>query len=210
MYNDAILRFTAGSINKINDAVIGMPAAPLGPGISKFQGQLGAGAWLDDNQVLYTAAMGTVYGGHFRYVRLAAAALAVVVGQVVFWDLTVADSLFQVTTSESGGTDAAVLRAGVVLNSGWTPGNYSIIQDVGPIFTKFRAALTDAGAIGSPVFCAGAGGADLGFADVINNAGGLTQGDWATLNRRWIGTATVAPGNGSLTLVYHDAKNLRG
>lgn len=211
MMHSPILRLTAGAINKINDAVVGMPAAPSGPGTSKFQGQLGQGIWLDDANILYNSAMGTVYGGHFRYVRLAAAATAVVVGQLVFWDISVADNLFQVTTSEAGSTDGAMFRAGVVLNSGWTAGNYGVIQDVGPTFVKFRAALTSAGAAGSRVYAAAAGaGADNGFADVLSSANPALFSDVSLMQGRYIGNAVQAPTNGGLKLVNVNFNNVRG
>jgi hypothetical protein len=211
MYHSAILRMTAGAINKINDAVIGMPAAPLGPGISKFQGQLGAGTWLDDANILYDSTMGTVFGGHFRYVRLAAGATAVVVGQNVFWDISVADNLFQVTTSEAGSTDGAMFRAGVVLNSGWTPGNYSVIQDVGPTFLKFRGVLTSAGAVGSRVYAAAVGaGVDNGFSDVLSSANPTLFSDVSLMQGRYIGKAVQAPVGAGLKLVYQNADNIRG
>jgi hypothetical protein len=212
MIHSPILRMTTGPINKINDAVVGMPGAPMGLGVSKFAGQLGQGIFLDSSNILFDSSMGTVYGGHFRYVRLAAAALPVVVGQIVFWD-TIAnaiENLYQVTTSETGTTDVAVARAGIVLNSGWTPGNYSVIQDMGQIFVKFRAVLTDPGAFGAACFCAGAGGADLGFADVIGSAAPATSQDVSLMLRRWLGEAVDIPTNGGLKRVNVNWMNLRG
>jgi hypothetical protein len=198
VFNSAIIRMTAGPINQINDAVVGMPAAPLGPGVSKFAGQLGAGIYLDDANILYNSAVGTVYGGHFRYVRLAAAATAVVVGQIVFWDLTVANNLYQVTTSEAGSATGATLAAGIVLNNKWTAGNYSVIQDIGDCFVQFRGTLTGASAAGAGVYCAGAGtGVDNGFADVQTQSTTITD----IMLQRFLGTAKGTPTNGSLTLV---------
>lgn len=212
MYSSPIVRITNGAVNKVNDAVVGMPAAPLGLGASKFAGQLGNGWYMDDGQILFDATMGTVLGGHFRYVRLAAAAAAVVVGQIVFWDTVAnaANNLFQVTTAESGTTDAAMNSAGIVLNSGWTPGNYSIIQDMGVTFVKFRAALTAAGAIGSRVFAAAAGGADLGKADVVDSANPALFSDVSKLMGRYLGIAQDAPTNGGLKRVYVAIHNMRG
>jgi hypothetical protein len=210
MSQSQISRISAGAINKVNDAVVGMPAAPFGPGTSQFAGQLGKRLLLDQDEVIFDSAMGTVYGGEFQYVRLASTALAVVVGQLVFWDPSAADqNLFVTTTSESGSTDAAVLVAGVVLNSGWTPGNYSWIQIQGRVPVKFRAALTSAGAIGSPVYAAAVGGADLGFADVIETGTASTFSDVTLLQRRFLGEAYVAPTNGSLTDVTVRTQNWR-
>lgn len=214
MYNTMIQRITAGAINKVNDAVIGMPAAPLGLGVSKFAGQLGNGIYFDDSNILFDSTMGTVYGGHFRYVRLAAAATAPnTVGQLVFWDTVAnaADNLYQVTTAENGTTDLAMNCAGIVLNSGWTPGNYSFIQDFGPTFVKFRGTLTAAGAIGSRVFCAAVGaGVDLGEADVIDSANPALFSDVSKMMGRYIGVAIDAPTNNGLKRVYVNFHNLRG
>jgi hypothetical protein len=212
MFNTAIDRITSGPINKVNDAVVGMPAAPFGPGLSKFAGQLGAGFWVDDANVLYDSTVGVVYGGHFRYVRLSAAAAAVIRGQIVFWDTlaNAADNLFQVTTAENGSADAAMLHAGIVLNPAWTPGNYSIIQDWGPVYVKFRAALTSAGAAGSRAFCAAVGGGDLGKADVVDSATAATIANISQMLGRYLGVCQEAPGNGSLSRVYLSMANLRG
>jgi hypothetical protein len=203
MYHSPIIRMTAGPINAINDAAIGQIEAGPGPSTSKFQGQLGNGIWLDDANILYDSSIGVVYGGHFRYVRLKSTAGAVARGQIVFWDPTVAPNLYQVTDSEADTTDGAVLAAGLVLNPSWSAGYYSVIQDVGLVATKFRAALTDAGAIGSPVYCAAAGaGADNGLADVLNDANPTTFGDVSLLQRRFLGTAKEAPTSGGTKLVY--------
>jgi hypothetical protein len=211
MFHSPILRMTAGPINRINDPLIGMIQAPMGPGVSKYQGQLGQGIWLDDSNILFDSVMGTVYGGHFRYVRLAAASTAVVVGQIVFWDPTVADNLYQVTTSEAGSVDNAMFAAGVVLNSGWTAGNYGVIQDIGPTFVRFRAVLTSAGAIGSRVYCAGVGaGADNGFADVLSSAAPTLFSDVSLMQGRYLGVGVTAPVGGALRLVNLAIHNLKG
>ena len=211
MFHSPIIRLTTGAINRINDPVVGQPVATPVIGGSKYLGQLGAGVWLDDSNILFDSTMGTVFGGHFRYVRLAAAATAVVVGQLVFWDVTVADNLFQVTTSEAGSTDNAMFRAGVVLNSGWTPGNYGVIQDVGPTFVQYRGVLTSAGAVGSRVYCAAVGaGVDNGFADVLSSAAPTLFSDVSLMQGRYIGTAITAPVGGALRLVNQNASNVRG
>lgn len=210
MWNSQIIRVTAGSINAVNDSVIGGVAGISG--VSKYAGQLGNPVWLDDSQLIYTASIGTVFGGRFRYVRLAAGATAVVVGQLLFWDISVADNLYQVTTSEAGSVPGAQLRAGVVLNNGWTPGNYGFIQDVGPTFVKFRAALTSVPAgVGQAVYAAGAGaGADNGFADTLGGVGTTDFTDVGLLQNRYIGAAIQLPTNGGLKLVNLNFMNLRG
>jgi hypothetical protein len=212
-FDTKIHRVNSGTINQVNDASPGMTSTPMGPNRSHYLGELGQGIWLDDSQIVCSTAAGfkQVYGGHFRYVRLAAAATAVVAGQLVFWDLSVADNLYQVTTSEAVSADAAMFRAGVVLNPSWAAGYYSFIQDVGPVFVKFRAVLTDAGILGSRCFCAAAGaGADNGLADVFDDANPATFGDVGRFMSRYLGEAIAAPVGGALSLVYLNAKNTRG
>lgn len=214
MYFSQIQRITAGSINKVNDAVAGMPGAPLGIGTSKFAGQLGNGIYLDDTNILFDSSMGTVYGGHFRYVRLAAAAtVPLKVGQILFWDTVAnaADNLFQVTTAESGTTDGAMNIAGIALNTAWGAGNYSFLQDMGSVFVRFRGTLTAAGAIGSRVFAAAAGaGADLGEADVIDSSNPTLFSDVSKMMGRYLGIAIDAPTNNGLKRVNVAVHNFRG
>jgi len=209
-WDSQIIRISAGSINAVNDTIIGGLAGITG--LSKFAGQLGKPVWLDDSQVIFSSAIGTVFGGRFRYVRLAVGSTAVVVGQIVFWDISVADNLYQVTTSEAGSVPGAQLRAGIVLNSGWTAGNYSFIQDVGPTFVKFRAALSTAPAgVGVAVYAAAAGaGADNGLADTVSSVNPTTFGDVSLLNNRYIGAAIQLPTNSGLKLTNVNFMNLRG
>lgn len=209
MWTSPIIRITTGFLDTVNDSIIGGVAGISGT--SKFAGQLGAPVWLDDSQVTFQSAT-AIFGGRFRYVRLAAAATAVVRGQIVFWDISVADNLYQVTTSEAGSTPGAQLRAGIVLNPSWTAGNYGFIQDVGPCYVKFRAALTTAPAgVGVAVYCAGAGaGADNGFADTLSGAAPATFSDVTILQNRYLGAAIELPTNGGLKLTNINFMNLRG
>lgn len=198
MAQSQIIRLPRGTINEVNDPVIGMPATPGGLGVTKFAGQLGKWLDLDDSELIFNSAVGTVYGGRFQYVRLAAAAAVPVVGQILFWDTTVADNLYQVTTSETlSSTTAGVMRAGVCLSASLTPGNYTVIQIMGPTNIMMRAVLTSAGAPGSGIWEAGAGGADLGFGDVLGYGTATTNVNLP----RWVGTAIGTPVGGALVAV---------
>lgn len=214
MFNSNIARISAGSLNKVNDAAIGQITASQGPRASRFASQLGQGLWFDDSTVPFDSTMGTLYGGHYRYVRLAAAATApAYVGQILFWDTigNAADNLYQVTTSEAGSTDTAVLIAGICLNTGWSVGNYSWIQDLGPCYVKFRGTLTATGAPGSRVFAAAAGaGADLGLADVVDAGGAATVANVSQMLGRFLGIAQETPTSGGLKRVYLNLHNMRG
>lgn len=213
-FDSPIVRLTTGFIDTINDTIIGGGGSGTSSsGATKLAGQLGQGFWLDDSVLQWNSAT-PGYGGHFRYVRLSASATAVVRGQLVFWDAIAAPGaagLMQVTTSEAGSTDGAMQRAGIVLNASWTPGNYSVIQDVGIVYCKFRAALTSAGALGSRVFAAAAGaGADNGFCDVIDSGNPTTFADVSKMMGRYIGVAQEAPTNGGLKRVQVNFANVRG
>lgn len=211
MSESNVIRISSGTINAVNDTVVGgVPNLPSTT-TSMVSGQLGKHLRLDDSQLVYASATGTVYGGTFQYVRLAAAAGAVVVGQIVFWDISVADNLYQVTTSEAGTVPGAQFRAGIVLNNAWTAGNYSFIQVLGPTFVKFRAVLSVAGQVGTAVYCAAAGaGVDNGFADCIDSGNPTLFSDVTLMQNRYIGAAIQAPTDAGLKLVNLNLMNSRG
>ena len=206
-----IVRIPSGYINSVNDPVIGEGTAPPFGGGS-FVGQLGKRfEYAIGENMLYNAALGTVYGGWARYVRLAAAAAVPVVGQILFWDLTVADNLYQVTTVETGSTDGAMFIAGVCLTPTLTPGRYTVIHDQGDVPVQFRAVLTSAGAVGSRVYAAGVGaGVDNGFANVLSSANPTLFSDVSLMQGRYLGIARIIPVGGTLTRVNMDLKNYRG
>lgn len=216
MSSELIQRLASGAINTVNDSLAGGGGGNIGPQIGLAPGQLGKILEIDDSELspIVDTTMGTVYGGGFRYVKLSAAASAVVVGQIVFWDAlaTAADNLFSVTTLESGTVAGAQYPAGVVLNSGWTAGNYSFVQCWGPTFLKFIAALTQAPAgIGEAVYCAAMGaGVDNGFADCIGTANPTLFSDVALMQNRYLGASIQLPTNGGLKLVNLRRLNERG
>lgn len=205
-FDTNIVRYA--NLNVCNDTLPGGGGGNIGPQIGLAPGQLGKRFFRADSELVYDSSVGTVYGGWFRYVQLSSGSSTPVIGQIVFWDYSLAvsvanDELYRVTTLETTAADAnAITRAGIVLSSGVTAGNYTIIQDWGPTFVKFRTTLTDTGAIGSPCYCAGAGaGVDNGFADVLNDPNPVGVADVALMQRRYLGTARVAPSSLSLTLV---------
>ena len=175
---------------------------------SRFAGQLGKHVWFGPEQIsqVFSSAIGTLYPGRFRYVRLRAtddASPALGVGKLVFWDTTITNwqTLFQVTRDENlSSVDNAVMIAGVYIGSPTTNGNYGFIQDAGMVNVRFRSVLTAAGAIGSRVYAAGAGdlGADQGTADV------LTTDSTSLANARFLGRAVTAPSGGGLSTILLD------
>lgn len=210
-FDSPIVRLTTGLIDTINDTVIGGIQGISG--VSRFAAQLGQGFWLDDSNILWNSAT-PGYGGHFRYVKLSAASSAVVRGQLVFWDVVSAPNtagVFQVTTLETGSADGAMKAAGIVLNPAWTAGKFSVIQDIGLCYTKFRAVLTAAGANGSRVFAAAVGaGVDNGLADVIDSANPALFSDVSKMLGRYLGVAWEAPAGAGLKRVDLNIHNMVG
>ncbi len=199
-----VIRVSTGKLNTVNDVAIGGAAQGTGTG-SAYAGQLGKAVYYDPSQIstMYSSTIGTLYGGRFRYVLMRDAdtdSPAVQVGQILFWDTTVANwqTAYQVTRDESlSSVDNAVMIAGIYLG-GFTGGHYGFIQDAGFVPVKFRAVLTTAGAIGSRCYAAGTGntGSDQGTADV------LTTDSTSLVNARYLGRATVAPvGSGLKTVL---------
>jgi hypothetical protein len=198
-----VLRITTGVLNTgVGDAVIGMPAAPLGLGLSKFAGLLGKTYRFEDSDVIYSTAVQTLYGGDYQYVQLAPTSGNPVLGQLLFWDTSVANNLYRVTTSETvSSSDRAIMIAGVNVNPTWVAGNYWFMQISGPVYVQFRATLTDSGAAGSRCYAAAVGGADTGFADVLDDSTAATYAVVSLMQGRFIGKAIDIPVSGAASRV---------
>ena len=210
-WESQIIRVSTGFLNTVNDALIGGVSGGTGQ-FSKYAQQLGKTVTYVPEQItqMYDAAVGTLYGGRFRYVRMRAAdadSPALVIGQILFIDTTVTawETAYQVTRQENlSSVDNAVMIAGIYLG-GFTPGNYGFIQDLGEVPVIFRASLTAAGAVGSRVYAAGAGaGADEGRADV------LTTDATSLAHARYLGKAITAPVASTLSRVAVDFTNVWG
>ena len=204
----------AGTINQVNDTVIGGVPTGSDDTASAVAGQLGKTIWLDPSQIIFQATVGTLFGGRYRYVRYRAADTpAPVVGQIAFWDTTLTnwETLYQVTREEDlSSVDNAVTPAGVFISIP-TAGRYCFIQDMGMVPMLFRAVLTSAGAVGSRVYAAGAGdGADEGLADVLSSGAAVTFADAALLEARYMGIAVTAPVATELDNVVLQFKNVIG
>lgn len=193
-WESPIIRVSTGFLNTVSDTVIANEAGITGA--SKFRGQLGKSVFFSQDQIagMTNTTIGTLYAGAYQYVRRRAtddASPALGAGKIAFWDTTVTgwNSAFQVTTDENLSSSAnAIMRAGIFINN-IAPGSYGFIQWLGQVNIRFRSVLTTAGAIGSPVYAAGAGdtGLDQGTADV------LTTDATSVVNERWLGWALEAP-----------------
>jgi hypothetical protein len=192
-FTSQIGKVTTGLLNTVNDA---LPAQIVssGTGLARYSGQLGQRVALGPDEVKFSSAIGTLYGGVYQYVRIAAASTALLRGRLLFWDTSVSENLYQVTAVEPTGVS---LIAGVALNV-ITPGNYGWIQVAGRATCLFRAALTKAAAVGDLVLAAAQGaGADNATCDVLADATGLTS----VQMRHLVGVAEEAPTNGGLKIV---------
>ncbi len=213
-----IIRVSTGLLNTVNDAYIGGAAAgsqglSAANMVSQYAGQLGKAVWYGPDQIaqMFSASIGTLYGGRFRYVRLRDEDVdspALGVGKLVFWDTTLTNwqQYFQVTRDENlSSVDNAVMIAGIYIG-GIANGNYGFIQDIGMVPVRFRSVLTASGAIGSRAYATGAGdtGTDQGTADV------LTTDSTSLANARFLGTCVTAPVGGALATVLLNYKNPLG
>ena len=208
-WESPIIRVTTGRLNTVNDTVAG-GVESIGSR-AKFAGQLGKHLWLAPEQIdgMFDAAIGTLYGGRFRYVRMRAGdadSPVTAVGQILFWDTTLTNwqTLYQVTReADLSSVDNAIMIAGVYLG-GFLGGNYGFIQDLGMVPVLFRAVLTAAGAIGSRVYVADDAGADEGLGDV------LTTDSLSVTNARYLGPAVTAPVATELDAVLLNFNNALG
>lgn len=198
MAQSQIVQIPSGYLNVVNNAVIGQQTAPQFGG-SEYSGQLGKWWDLDADNIRFNSAVGTLYGGRFQYVQLSADSAVPVIGQMLFWDTTVARSLFRVTTSPTlSSDDAGMMKAGICLSASLTPGYYTVMQipgNSGQVVVKFRASLTASGAIGSRVYVSDQTNTDKGLMDV------LTTDATSIVNARYIGTAVGIPVGGATGVV---------
>ncbi len=204
-WDSKILTITNGTgMNRINDASPGMSVSS-GTGQIKFD-TLGGRIILGPDEVLYDTSIGTLYGGIYQYIgQRLTDATAGAIGLLCFWDPTVTEDLYQVSTLETIGGTAGGLTAnyfaGCFLNT-LTLGNYGFIQIAGKATVKFRSVLTGTAAIGSSVYAAGAGaGADNATADTLATAAAPTFAQVAQMQQRYIGQAEAIPVAGAASII---------
>lgn len=145
--NTSAWKLISGALNNENNAALGSPlASSSGFIVSSYAGFIGTKYTFsaDDAGKLSYTTNGTLYGGTYQMVRIAAAATQsnLVRGRLVFWDTSAAEDLYQVTNDETqnGGLP---LFAGVLLNAP-TAGNYTVIQVGGRVTVQMRATITAA------------------------------------------------------------------
>lgn len=124
---------TTAKLNDVNDAVCG-GSSSQGTGATLYGGILGIEIEFADNDIFFDSAIGTLYGGIYKYVQTRAASSASPArGQIAFWyDV----DNYVVTADFVNGE-----QAGVFLNS-ITKGNFGWIQVGGKASVLFRASIT--------------------------------------------------------------------
>ncbi len=208
-WESPIIRVTTGRLNTVNDNVAGGVESIGGRG--RFTGQLGKHLWVGPDSIdnMHDSAIGTLYGGRYRYVRMRGAdadSPVTAVGQVLFWDttLTAWERRYQVTReADLSSADNAVMIAGVYLG-GFDSDNYGFIQDLGMVPVLFAGVLTDAAGIGSRVYVADTTGIDQGLGDV------RTADATSLLNAQYLGVAVTLPVIDTLHAVLLDFHNALG
>lgn len=201
-WSSQIIMVSSGQLNTVNDEVIAGQASINSR--SRFAGQLGKHLFVSQDQIaaLTDTDVGDLFGGRYRYVRRRAEdndSPAMSPGHLAFWDTTITNwqTKYQVTADENlAGQADATIRAGVFIGN-IEPGNYGFICDLGIVDLMFRAVLTQAGAIGSPVYAAATGdtGSDQGTGDV------LVTDSTSVANERFLGWAIEAPVGNTLKQV---------
>lgn len=185
-------RVTTGFINTVNDALPGQSVSS-GTGAARYTGQLGSRLALGPDDIRSSPA-GTLFGGVYQYVQLAAGSTAIVAGMLLWWDLSVAENLYRVTAVEP---TAGGCFAGIALNV-ITPGNFGFIQTDGRATVKFRATVAGTKAIGAVVIMALAGaGVDNALADTATDATSVS----ATILKKVIGQAETAPADATSSVI---------
>ena len=179
---------TTARLNDVNDSVCG-GSSSQGTGATLYGGILGIEIEFTDSQVYYDSAVGTLYGGIYKYVQTYSGSSASPArGQIAFWYN--ADA-FVVTADFINGA-----QCGVFLNS-ITKGNFGWVQIGGKASVLFRASITKATpAIGDTVVVQNT----ANVADTLADATGVTSGGAAGI-QLLLGNAIVAAVGGAISPV---------
>lgn len=174
-----IHRMVSSQLNAANDVLPGQSVAS-GTGVAQYGGEPGARIALSPTDVRYASATGTLFGGIYQYVKTASGSSANPArGTIAFWDLSVAESIYQVTADAKPTAAIPTLIAGIFLNA-ITAGNYGFIQIAGRASILFNSTIT-AAAAGNPVTAyispAVASTADVGTALAASTAGAIAGVD---------------------------------
>jgi hypothetical protein len=112
------------------DAAPGMSVAS-GTGQATYGGNVGARVALDSASIRSISSVGTLYGGIYQYVYMTYTTTQPARGQLVFWDLSVSDQLYQVNGDAKPTAAIPTLIAGVVIQATVTKNTYAWMQIAG-------------------------------------------------------------------------------
>lgn len=154
--------------------------------------------------------VGNLYTGTYRYVITANSTSAPTRGHGAFWDTSVVDANYQVTSDEPANLGVS-LYAGVFINnvaklSAWW------IQESGKCSLKMRTTLSGTAAIAAGIYLAGGGNnanaADVGAFDVLAGLSGTAPFNaanaYASVDAmfvKFVGVAETLPSNNNISLV---------
>jgi hypothetical protein len=113
-----------------------------GTGSQQYQGIVGMRQAQDPSTVRFTVAVGTLFGGIYQYCYHTYTTNQPARGQFVSWDLSVAESLYQVNGDAKPTTAVPTEMAGVVLCTLVTKNTWAWMQIAGRATCLFDSALT--------------------------------------------------------------------
>jgi|SRR5882672_948178 len=122
-----------------------------GTGQSSYGGNVGARVALGPTDVRSVAAVGTLLGGIYQYVFMTFTTQQPVRGRFVFWDLAVAESVYQVNGDAKPSAAVPTLVAGVVLNTSVLVNTFAWMQIGGRASILFDSAALTAALAGNMV-----------------------------------------------------------
>jgi hypothetical protein len=183
--------------NGTGDVLPGLSVSS-GTGQSSYGGNLGSRLAIDAATIRSNAAVGTLLGGIYQYVFMTYTTRQPLRGGLVFWDLAVGETLFQVNGDAKPTAAVPTLIAGVVINSSVVAGTYAWMQIGGRASCLFDSAITAAAAgngVTAKISAAVASTCDVGTALAASTAGAIAGVD--TL----IGLAETTPVVSTISVV---------
>ena len=117
-----------------------------GTGAAQYLGIVGTRLALDSQTIKFTAAVATLFGGIYQYVLHAYTTNQPTRGKFVSWDLTAAESVYQVNGDAKPTAAIPTLIAGIVLPASVVNATYAWMQIAGRASCLFNSTITSAAA----------------------------------------------------------------
>lgn len=112
-----------------------------GTGAPQYLGIVGSRVALDSQTVRSNTAVGTLFGGIYQYVFMTYTTTQPARAKAVYWDLSVAESVYQVNGDPKPAAAVPTLVAGVVVQATVTQNTYGWMQIAGRASCSFDATL---------------------------------------------------------------------